>query len=94
MALAERRPMGACKKCGRELQYRIDHAYANDPSGRRRQFVVTTAVRMGTRSADGEDFDPFLLVLCDLETSMEQILPTFWTYRRVIHCAVGNSLRS
>jgi hypothetical protein len=30
--------------------------------------------------ADGENYDPFLLVLREIETGKEQILPTFWAY--------------
>ena len=32
VALSEGHAIGVCKKCGKELQYRIDHVYANDPS--------------------------------------------------------------
>lgn len=42
--------------------------------------MVTRAVRLGTRRADDENYDPFLLVLRDIETGKEQILPTFWAY--------------
>ena len=80
VALSEGRAIGVCKKCGKELQYRIDHVYANDPSGKQYSFTVTRAVRLGTRLADDENYDPFLLVLRDIETGKEQILPTFWAY--------------
>jgi Protein of unknown function (DUF2934) len=80
IALAEGRTIGVCKKCGRELQYRIDHVYANDPKKKRHGFVVTRAVRLGTRLADGENYDPFLLVLREIKTGEEQILPTFWAH--------------
>ena len=80
VALSEGRAIGVCKKCGKELQYRIDHVYANDPSGKQYSFTVTRAVRLGTRLADDENYDPFLLVLRDIETGREQILPTFWAY--------------
>jgi hypothetical protein len=80
VALSEGGAIGVCKKCGKELQYRIDHVYANDPSGKHYSFAVTRAVRLGTRLADDENFDPFLLVLRDLETGKEEILPTFWAY--------------
>src|ERR1035437_720856 len=80
VALSEGRAIGVCKKCGKELQYRIDHVYANDPSGKQYIFTVTRAVRLGTRLADNENYDPFLLVLRDIETGKEQILPTFWAY--------------
>jgi len=78
IALSEGRALGLCKKCGKELQYRIDHVYANDPSGKEYGFIVTRAVRLGTRLADGENYDPFLLVLRGIEAGKEQILPTFW----------------
>ncbi len=80
VALSEGRAIGVCKKCGLELQYRIDHVYANDPNGKEYSFVVTRAVRLGTRRADDENYDPFLLVLREIETGKEQILPTFWAY--------------
>lgn len=78
--LSEGRAIGVCKKCGKDLQYRIDHVYANDPSGKRYSFTVTRAVRLRTRLADDENYDPFLLVLREIETGKEQILPTFWAY--------------
>jgi len=82
VAISEGRALGVCKKCGKELQYRIDHTYANDPSGKQYGFVVTRAVRLGTRLADEENYDPFLLVLREIETGKEQVLPTFWAYGR------------
>lgn len=80
IALSEGRAVGVCKKCGEELQYRIDHVYANDPRKKRYSFVVTRAVRLGTRLADGEKYDPFLLVLREIETGKERILSTFWAH--------------
>lgn len=80
IALSERRAIGACKRCGKELQYRIDHTYANDPRGKKYSFVVTRAVQLGTRLAGGENYDPFLLVLREIKTGKEQILPTFWAH--------------
>jgi hypothetical protein len=80
VALSEQRALGVCKKCGKELQYRIDHVYANDPIRKEFSFIVTRAVRLGTRLADEENYDPFLLVLREIETGKEQILPTFWAY--------------
>ena len=80
IAVSEGRPIGACKKCGKELQYRINHTYANDPTETEYSFVVTRAVRLGTRRADGENYDPFLLVLREIKTGKEQILPTFWAH--------------
>lgn len=80
VALSEGRQIGVCKKCGQELQYRIDHAYANDPSKKWETFTVARAVRLGTRLAGGENYDPFLLVLRDFETGEERVLPTFWAH--------------
>jgi hypothetical protein len=80
IALSEQRAIGVCKKCGKELQYKIDHTYANDPTGEQYSFVVTRAVRLGTRLADAEHYDPFLLVLREIATGKEQVLPTFWAY--------------
>lgn len=80
IAIAEGHAIGACDKCGKPLQYRIQHAYANDPSGKEHNFNVTQAVRLGTQLADDEHYDPFLLVLRESETGKEQILPTFWAH--------------
>lgn len=80
IALSERRAIGVCKKCGKELQYRIDHVNANEPSRKEHGFIVTRAVRLGTRVADGGNFDPFLLVLREIKTGKEKILPTFWAH--------------
>ncbi len=78
VALSEGRALGVCKKCGKELQYRIDQVHENARS--RKRYVVARAVRLGTRLAGRETYDPFLLVLRDIKTDNEQILPTFWTY--------------
>src|SRR5579872_2912704 len=78
VALSEGRPIGACKKCGKPLQYHIDHAYANDPKEKEYKFQVERAVRLGARLAGDENIDPFLLILRDLDTGREQVLPTFW----------------
>jgi len=78
MAIAEGRSIGACKKCGKPLEYRIDHIYANDPRKKEHTFVVTRAVGLGTRAAKQESGDVFLLVLRDIESGREQILPTSW----------------
>ncbi|MGA3295412.1 MAG: DUF2934 domain-containing protein [Candidatus Acidiferrales bacterium] len=80
IALSEARPIGVCKKCGKQLQYKISHAYASDPSKKEYSFIVTRAVRLRTRLADEEHYDPFLLVLREVETGKEQVLPTFWAY--------------
>ena len=80
IAVSKGRAIGVCKKCGKELQYRIDHVYANDPNRKQYTFAVTRAVRLGTRLADDENYDPFLLVLREIETGKEQILPTFWAH--------------
>jgi len=82
VALSEERAIGVCKKCGKALHYRIDHTYANDPDEKEYGFIVTRAVRLGTKRADDENYDPFLLVLREIETGKEQILPTFWATGR------------
>jgi Protein of unknown function (DUF2934) len=82
VAISQGRSIGTCKKCAQELQYRIEHAFAGDAGGKGSGFVVTGAIRLGPKSAGGESFDPFLLVLRDLRNGMEQILPTYWTYGR------------
>lgn len=80
VALSEGRAVGACKKCGKGLQYRIDHVYANDPDESEYSYIVTRAIRLGTRLAGEEKLDPFLLVLREIDTAKEQILPTFWAF--------------
>lgn len=77
VALSEERAVGVCETCGKELQLRIDQVHAN---ARSRRYVVTRAVRLGTRRSGGENYDPFLLVLRDIKTDTEQILPTFWRF--------------
>jgi hypothetical protein len=80
VALSEGRAIGVCKKCGKKLQYRIDHIYANEPSGKQYSCTVTRAIRLGTQLAAGENYAPFLLVLREIKTDREQILPAFWAY--------------
>ncbi|HXX17960.1 MAG TPA: DUF2934 domain-containing protein [Candidatus Acidoferrum sp.] len=80
IAVSEGRGLGVCTRCGKPLQYRIDHVYANDAKRKKYSFVVTRAVRLGTRLADGENYDPFLLVLRETKRGEEQILPTFWAH--------------
>jgi hypothetical protein len=80
VTLSEGRGIGACKKCGKSLQYEIEHVYAGDPSEKEYRFLVTRAVRLETKLEDGEDYDAFLLVLREAETGKEQILPTFWAH--------------
>ena len=80
IAFSEGRAIGVCRKCGKELQYRIDHTYANDPSRKEYGFIVTRAVRLGTRLGGGENYDPFLLVLREIQSGSEQILPMFWAH--------------
>jgi hypothetical protein len=82
IAVSEGRAIGVCKKCGKELQYRIDHVYANDPRKKRYTFAVTRAIRLGSRLADGENYDPSLLVLSEIKTGEELVLPTFWAHSR------------
>jgi len=82
VALSQGRSIGACKKCGKELQFRIEHAFATDPKRKDGGFVVTGAIRLGPKMAGGESFDPFLLVLRNLQNGTEQVLPTYWTYGR------------
>jgi len=80
VALSEGRAIGVCKKCGKKLQYRIDHIYANEPSGKQYSCTVTRAIPLGTQLADGKNYAPFLLVLREIKTDREQILPAFWAY--------------
>ncbi len=78
IAISGGRAIGVCKKCGKQLQYRIDYALPGDPSEKQHSFEVTRAIRLGTRQSGNEGYDPFLLVLRQLETGKERILPTFW----------------
>ncbi len=82
VALSAGKSLGVCKRCGRELQYRIDDTYTDNSLGRRNHFVVTRAIRLGPRTTGAQSFNPFLLVLRSAETGMEQILPTYWSYGR------------
>lgn len=52
--------------------------FEGDPDERQHGFTVTRAVRLKTRRADNEGYDPFLFVLRQAETGKERILPTFW----------------
>jgi hypothetical protein len=54
------------------------HSFANDPSAKQYSFVVRRGIRLGMQLADGETYDPFLLVLREIDTGKEQIIPTFW----------------
>jgi len=80
ISLSEGKAIGSCEKHGRQLQCRIEHTYGNDPEGTLYEYVVTRAIRLKTRLADDEEYDPFLLVLTDRKTGKEQILPTFWAF--------------
>jgi hypothetical protein len=70
--------MGNCEKCGKPFQYQIDHIYSGDPSGKEHTYRVTRAVRLRTAPAKNQKYDPFLLLLHEIETGAEQILPLFW----------------
>ena len=93
IALSEKLAIGVCKRCGKPLQYRIDHTYANDPSAKQYSFVVTRAVRLGTRLPDEENYDPYLLVLREIETGKEQISPRFGSTAKATRSVAGSSLR-
>jgi Protein of unknown function (DUF2934) len=80
VALSEGRAIGTCKKCAKALQYKIDHVYANDPDETEHSYVVTRAVRLNTGLKGEESFDPFLLVLREVETGKEHLLPTYWAF--------------
>lgn len=82
IAISENRPVGECRRCGAPLRYVIEHTYANDPARQLRTYDVVRAVRLRTRLANGENYDPFLLVLRNIENGDEQILPTFWAFGR------------
>lgn len=78
VSLSENRAIGACEKCGKPVQYQLEHISSNDPTGKQHTYNVTRAVRLRTRPAKNEKYDPFLLLLRDVETDAEQILPVFW----------------
>ena len=80
VALSEGRAIGACKKCGKALQYRIEHVYANDPDETEYSYIVTRTVRLGKRPTGDEKFDPFLLVVREIDSDKEQMLPAFWAF--------------
>ncbi|MGH9562335.1 MAG: DUF2934 domain-containing protein, partial [Terracidiphilus sp.] len=79
VTLATGRRIGVCKKCGNELEYRIEHANAGESDGEN-SFVVTRAVRLGPKMQGHEGIDSFLLVLREIGTGAERILPTYWSY--------------
>lgn len=78
VSLSENRAIGACEKCGKPLQYQIDHMHSADPSGKQHTYRVTRAVRLRTQLSKNERYDPFLLLLHEIDTGAEQILPVFW----------------
>lgn len=78
ISLSENRAVGACEKCGKPLQYQLDHISSNDATGKQHTYKVARAVRLRTRPTKNEKYDPFLLLLRDIETGAEQILPVFW----------------
>lgn len=78
VSLSENRALGDCEKCGKPLQYQFDHFNSSDPTGKQHTYRVTRAVRLRTRPAKNEKYDPFLLSLREVETGAEQILPLFW----------------
>lgn len=80
VALSESRAIGACKKCGKGLQYRIEHVYAGDPDETEYTYIVTRAARLARRPTGDEQFDPFLLVVREIDSDKEQILPAFWAF--------------
>ncbi len=77
-ALSENRAIGSCEKCGKPLQYHLDHLNSGDPTGKQHTYKVTRAVRLRTRPTKNEKYDPFLFLLRDIEGGNEQILPVFW----------------
>jgi hypothetical protein len=78
VALANQKAVGVCKKCGKELHYKIDQILTRDPDEKDESYIVTRAIRLGTRSGDEKQYDPFLLVLKNVATGEEQVMPTFW----------------
>jgi hypothetical protein len=79
IALSKGESIGVCKTCGKEFEYRIEHTYANEVGEKKYIFKVTRAMRLGTR-LEGENYDPFLLVVKNIESGEEQILPVFWAF--------------
>lgn len=82
VALSAGKPLGTCKKCGEDLQYRFDHSYSGDSRAKQNHFIVTRVIRLGAKLLGGQSYDPFLLVLRDSESGAQQILPTYWSYGR------------
>jgi hypothetical protein len=82
VAVSAAKSIGVCKKCGKELQYRFDYAYAGESRGKENHFVVTRAIRLGPKLLGGQSYDPFLLVLRDLQSGAEKVLPIYWSYGR------------
>ncbi|MGH9573790.1 MAG: DUF2934 domain-containing protein [Candidatus Acidiferrales bacterium] len=80
VALSEGRAIGACKKCGKGFQYRIEQVHAADPDETEYSYFVTRAARLAKRPMGNEQFDPFLLVVREIDSDREQILPVFWAF--------------
>ncbi len=85
VSIAEGRAIGACDEFEKEGQYRIEHFYANDSSGKEHASIFT-------RRADGENYDPFVLVLPETEIDKKLILRTCWAYSRNNAQRGGSSL--
>jgi Protein of unknown function (DUF2934) len=91
VALSAGKQIGACNKCGNELQYRVDHSYSGESRAKRNHFLVTRAIRLGAKMLGRESYDAFLLVLRDPESGAEKVLPTFWSYGRETEQRGGQS---
>jgi hypothetical protein len=80
VALSAGRSIGVCKKCGQEYEYTVDYVYPNDPNEKEYSFVVTRTVRLAAKPTGDKKLDSFLLVLRDIKTGKEHVLPTFWAF--------------
>src|SRR5258708_15724025 len=77
IAVSRGETIGQCGKCGKEFEYIIEHTYANESSPRKYLYKVTRVIRLESR-LEGENYDPFLLLMRNIETGDEQVLPIFW----------------
>ena len=77
-----REGLGKCRTCGKSFQWIVELRHANDSNvGQLHRHNVEGTVRLGTRLADAEGYDPFLILLRKAEgpeAGREELWPIFW----------------
>lgn len=69
--------IGRCRRCDALLRYVFEHKSSNDPTQPVYRYELVRASRLSTK-VDSEGYDPFLLVLKDLDSGKETVWPFFW----------------